>query len=234
MNIRDPRIQKIILVSCFTIAVLYVFFFTEVVPFTYKARQAEAEGLHAHLSELSADLTKARAAVANLPALEAEYAEVERRWASMSDLLPSSKEIASLLTKVTVAGQESGIDFALFQPGAQKVEEFFVTYPAQYRIEGGYHEVGRFMAEVANLDRIVNISDLNLAATKPDEDHPKRTVVASFIAEAYAFRDSTTSTSASGSPASASGSPTSASDSPAKATGGRSRGKPEQVEGKKP
>jgi type IV pilus assembly protein PilO len=223
MNIRDPRTQKIILASCLSLVVLYFFFFTEVVPFTYKARQAKTKKLEVHLSKLSADLTKARAAVANLPALEAEYAEVERRWESMAELLPNSKEIASLLTKVTVAGQESGVDFALFQPGAQKVEEFFVTYPAQYRIEGGYHEVGRFMAEVANLDRIVNIADLNLTAVKPDDDHPRRTVIASFIAEAYAFQDSTSSPAASG---------TRGNGAPAKAPAAGSGGKQEQAKGK--
>jgi type IV pilus assembly protein PilO len=224
MDIRDSKNQKIILVSVLILGLAYAFFFTQIVPFTFKARAAEAARVQADLSRLSADLTKARAAVANLPALEAEYAEIEKRWESMSELLPSSKEIASLLTKVTVAGQESGVTFALFQPGAQAAEEFYVTYPARYQVEGGYHEVGRFMAEVANMDRIVNIADLSMTATESDEDNPERTVVASFTAEAYAFRDSTS--------AGASGTPASASGTPAGAPGAPSRGKP-RGEGKK-
>ncbi len=189
MNLRDPRTQRIILVSILGIGILYGYFFTTYVPFTYKARAAEATRVEAELSKLSGDVAKARAAVANLPALERECAEVHERWEIMSELLPTSKEIAGLLTKVTLAGQESGVDFALFQPQPPRAGDFYITYPTQVRVEGGYHQVGRFLAEVANLDRIVNIVDLNLTAAKPDDKSPERTVVAAFTAEAYAFQE---------------------------------------------
>lgn len=205
MDIRDPGTQRMALIGTLILGLLYGFFFTEILPFTYKARASRAAQAQAHLARLSADVTKARAAVAKLPEVEAEYAKVKERWESMAELLPNSKEIASLLTKVTVAGQESGIDFALFQPGAAREEDFYVTYPAQYRVEGGYHEVGRFMAEVANMDRIVNIVDLSLGTSDPDDRHPERTVAAAFTAEAYAFRDTTGAQGASAaSPAAAS------------------------------
>ncbi len=189
MNLREPRTQRIILVSVLGLGVIYAYFFTTHVPFTYKARAAEAALVEAELADLSGDVAKARAAVANMPALERECAEVHERWEIMSELLPTSKEIAGLLTKVTLAGQESGIDFALFQPAAPQAGDFYVTYPTQLRVEGGYHEVGRFLAEVANLDRIVNITNLNMTTTDADEKNPDRTVVASFTAEAYAFQE---------------------------------------------
>jgi type IV pilus assembly protein PilO len=189
MNLREPRTQRIILVSILGLGLLYCYFFTTYVPFTYKARAAETAKVEAELAKLSGDVAKARAAVANLPALERECAEVHERWEIMAELLPTSKEIAALLTKVTLAGQESGIEFALFQPASPRQGDFYVTYPTQLRVEGGYHEVGRFLAEVANLDRIVNIVDLNMTAAQGDEKDPERTVVAAFTAEAYAFQE---------------------------------------------
>lgn len=220
MDIRDPGFQRTILVSTLILGLLYGFFFTELLPFTYRARAAEAAQVEAERAELSGEVAKARAAVANLPALERECAEVHERWQLMSELLPTSKEVANLLTKVTLAGQESGIDFALFQPASPRAQDFYVTYPTQLRVEGGYHAVGRFMAEVANLDRIVNIVDLNLTATASDGDAPARTVVAALTAEAYAFRDSTSAPSSA--PAAGAG--------PAR-MGGRG---PAKMEGKKP
>lgn len=189
MDIREPGTQKIILVAIACVAILYGFFFTTILPFTFKARAAEVNQAQFEIEDLSADVAKARAAVANLPALERECAEVHQRWEEMSDLLPTSKEIASLLSKVTMAGQESGIHFALFQPGAPREQEFYTVYPVQLRVEGGYHSVGRFLAEVANLDRIVNIVDLNMSAMEPDKQNPERTIVASFTAETYAFKE---------------------------------------------
>jgi type IV pilus assembly protein PilO len=105
----------------------------------------------------------------------------------MSEMLPTSKEIAALLTQVTLAGQQSGVEFAIFKPGAPRQEDFYAVYPTQVRVEGAYHAVGRFMAEIANLSRIVNFVDLNFAAA--DEPTRDRTVVAGFTAEAYAFQD---------------------------------------------
>ena len=123
----------------------------------------------------------------NLPALERECNEVHQRWELMSEMLPTSKEVASLLTQVTMAGQQSGVEFAIFKPGAPRQEDFYAVYPTQVRVRRRFHAVGRFMAEIANLSRIVNFVDLNFAAA--DEPTRERTVVAGFTAEAYAFQD---------------------------------------------
>jgi Tfp pilus assembly protein PilO len=58
------------------------------------------------------------------------------------------------------------------------------------QIDGGYHEVGRFLAEVGNLSRIVQVRDLRLVTgTGANTDEDGRVVSASFIAEAYASKD---------------------------------------------
>jgi len=187
MNIREPATQKIILATVLSLGLAATFFFSRLVPFTYPARADRMAETEAELARVSSDVAKARAAVANLPALEKECAEVHRRWEHMSEMLPTSKEIASLLTQVTLAGQESGVDFATFRPASPRSEDFYAVYPTQFRVEGGYHAVGRFMAEIANLARIVNLVDMNFAtANDPMPDH---TVVASFTAEAYAFQE---------------------------------------------
>ncbi len=187
MNIREPATQKIILATVLSLGLAATFFFSRIVPFTYPARADRMAETEAELARVSSDVAKARAAVANLPALEKECAEVHRRWEHMSEMLPTSKEIASLLTQVTLAGQESGIEFATFRPTAPRDQDFYAVFPTQFRVEGGYHAVGRFMAEIANLARIVNLVDMSFATAKdPVPDH---TVVASFTAEAYAFQE---------------------------------------------
>jgi type IV pilus assembly protein PilO len=187
MNIREPATQKIIIAAILSLGLAFGFFFTRALPITYPARAAKMAETQAELARVSSDVAKARAAVANLPALERECNEVHQRWELMSEMLPTSKEIAALLTQVTLAGQQSGVEFAIFKPGAPRQEDFYAVYPTQVRVEGAYHAVGRFMAEIANLSRIVNFVDLNFAAA--DEPTRDRTVVAGFTAEAYAFQD---------------------------------------------
>jgi Tfp pilus assembly protein PilO len=45
--------------------------------------------------------------------------------------------------------------------------------------------VGSFLSEVANLDRIVNVTSLRLDANQDENDDPYSTVIASFVATAY-------------------------------------------------
>jgi type IV pilus assembly protein PilO len=187
MNIREPATQKILAAAILSLGLAAFFFFSKALPINYPARAAKMAETQAELARVSSDVAKARAAVANLPALERECNEVHQRWELMSEMLPTSKEVASLLTQVTMAGQQSGVDFAIFKPGAPRQEDFYAVYPTQVRVEGSYHAVGRFMAEIANLSRIVNFVDLNFAAA--DEPTRERTVVAGFTAEAYAFQD---------------------------------------------
>jgi type IV pilus assembly protein PilO len=187
MNIREPATQKLLLAAILSLGLAAFFFFSRVLPINYPARADKMAQTQAELARVSSDVAKARAAVANLPALERECNEVHQRWELMSEMLPTSKEVAALLTQVTLAGQQSGVEFAIFKPGTPRDEDFYAVYPTQVRVEGAYHAVGRFMAEIANLSRIVNLTDVNFTAA---EDATRdRTVVAAFTAEAYAFQD---------------------------------------------
>jgi type IV pilus assembly protein PilO len=100
-----------------------------------------------------------------------------------SELLPEERELAALLRKVTLVGQQSGVEFELFKPRPPMAGEIYTEHPVEIRVVGGYHEVGAFLAEVANLDRIVNAT--NLALTELEEPSGRQTVRAGFTATAY-------------------------------------------------
>lgn len=191
MNIRDPEFQKISLVTTFLVGVLYVFFFTTYLPFTFKSRRLQMAETRQKYERVQADVTKARAAVERLPELEREVAAIHERWEEVSELLPSSKEVAGFLTRLTVAGQESGVDFKLVEPQPAVDHEFYLAYPTRVEVDGGFHAVGRFLAEVGNAARIVQVRNLRLAAADGGGEG-ERVVTASFVAEAYASKDDVT------------------------------------------
>ncbi len=95
-----------------------VYFFTTVLPVTYKARHAEIAKLEARHQELGRDLEKARLLVRNLARVEKEYQILHEQWTVAQMLLPQKNEMPALLRKVTAAGSQSGVEFQLFKPGA--------------------------------------------------------------------------------------------------------------------
>lgn len=184
MDLKDSRTQKMILVGIGIVGVLYLYFFSTFVPFGHRAVSADRQVLETEYRELSADLSKARQTLTNREEIERQYEVITQRWDVASELLPEEREVAQLLRKVTLVGQQSGVEFELFRPKARVAGEIYTENPVDVRVTGGYHEVGSFLAEVANLNRIVNVSGLNLRANT-DSDAGENTVTAVFTATAY-------------------------------------------------
>ncbi len=192
MNLRDPKIQKILVVAIAIIAVSYVYFGTTLLPFCYQVRKNHIAQLEDEYTKLNAELEKAQKMVGNLAKLEAEYERLHLQWMSAQELLPLEQEMPDLLRKVTTAGNKAGVEFMLFQPRAVVVQELFKEHPVNVRVRGGYHQLGIFLSRLANMSRIVNVQELkvNALATnsegkKNKTDRYRGTVVADFSLSAY-------------------------------------------------
>src|SRR6185295_3854700 len=189
MDLKDPKTQKLVLIVAGTAALVYFYIFADFVPFNYKARAAEISNLKAEHTRAMNELTKAQQLVNRLPELKREFALLTQRWQVAQELLPTQKEVASLLRKVTMAGQESGIKFLLFKPAEPQKKTDFTENPVQVSVTGGFHRAGAFFGEIADLSRLVNVSQLRLKGfDKGDLDD---TVQADFIATAYTLAEGT-------------------------------------------
>jgi type IV pilus assembly protein PilO len=170
MDIKDPQVQKAIIVGILLVIVGYLYFFSSFMPFFYKPMKVQIDRLSTDYEKMSAELEKARRTVGNLAKLEAEFEKLHEKWVVAQGMLPQEKEIAGLLRKVTRAGNQAGVEFLLFEPQNPVQKEFLTENPVKVKIHGQYHELGIFLSKVANLDRIINVSHLHVMSL---EDHKK-------------------------------------------------------------
>ncbi len=185
MDFKDPQVQRTIVLVIFLAIVAYVYFFTQFMPFFFQPRKARIEALTIDYEKISADLEKARKTVDNLEKLEQEYERLHEKWVAAQSLLPQEKEVAELLRKVTRAGNQAGVDFMLFQPGPPVNKEFIAENPVRVRVRGQYHQLGVFLSKVANLDRIINVSDIHITPMdKPQGNKDKNKVARNYTIEA--------------------------------------------------
>jgi type IV pilus assembly protein PilO len=166
MDLKNPQTQKSIMIGVLLVIVAYVYFFTSFMPFFYKPMAVEEASLSQEYEKVSAELEKARKTVGNLQQLETEYNRLHRKWMAALTLLPEENEIAGLLRKITKAGNQAGVSFVLFEPGEKVQKEFFAENPINIKVKGEYHQVGIFLSKVANIDRIVNVSGLQIASLR--------------------------------------------------------------------
>src|SRR3989442_12583261 len=194
MDLKDPKTQKLMLIGAGIGILVYFYLIADYVPFNYRARAKEIGKMKWEYTQKMSELTKAQQLVNRLPELKKEFELLNQRWAVAQELLPSQKEVASLLRKVTIAGQEAGVHFLLFKPGDPKPSTYFTENPVQVSVTGGFHRAGTFLGEISDLSRLMNVSQLKLKGF--DKGDLDETVQADFVATAYTLAEGTPNESA--------------------------------------
>ena len=166
----DPNIEKILkLPTKQKIGILVLILCLEaaaLVYFLYLPRHKELNTLRTQLTKLQSEVDEKTRIANNLPKLKKEYDELTVELERALTELPNSKEIPSLLTSITSLGKSAGLDFLTFKPRPEVVKDFYAEVPVDIVVYGSYFSVANFYAAVANLPRIVNITNVDFAEVK--------------------------------------------------------------------
>ena len=99
----------------------------------------------------------------NLEALKKQREQVLQYVTQLEKQLPSKAEMDALLSDINQAGLGRSLQFELFRPGQVNVKEYYAELPISVKVTGNYHDIGSFVADVANLSRIVTLNNLALS-----------------------------------------------------------------------
>lgn len=110
-------------------------------------------------------LLKKRQAV-NLDLYTQQLAEIDRSFGALLKQLPNKSEIEALLIEVNQAGLGRGLQFELFRPGPEVAKDFYAELPVTVKINGSYHDIGAFAADIAKLPRIVTLNGISVMPLK--------------------------------------------------------------------
>lgn len=110
-------------------------------------------------------LDKKRQAI-NLDLYTQQLAEIDRSFGALLKQLPDKSEVEALLIEVNQAGLGRGLQFELFRPGAEVIKDFYAELPIAVKINGSYHDLGAFAADIAKLPRIVTLNNVSIAPMK--------------------------------------------------------------------
>jgi type IV pilus assembly protein PilO len=81
-----------------------------------------------------------------------------------------------------------GLEFELFQPSGEQNKDFYAELPIRMRVNGRYHEFGRFISGLAALPRIVTIHDVKISPAAATPGRPVRDVRLSMEATVKTYR----------------------------------------------
>lgn len=133
-----------------------------------QAATEELEAARALEPKLQADYVSRLRQAVNLNELRKQKLQVQEYVTQLEKQLPGKAEMDALLSDINQAGLGRGLQFELFRPGQVQVKEYYAELPISIRVNGRYHDIGSFAADIANLSRIVTLHNLNIAPAARD------------------------------------------------------------------
>jgi type IV pilus assembly protein PilO len=149
-----PRLFLLVGLYCLTVGLLCFYPLSDYADELQRSIDKE----QALRSEFTDKLGKA----AQLQVLKNQRDEVALTVEGLEKQLPNSTEMSSLLFSISQMGRNQNLQQELFKPEAPIFKPYYAIIPVTFRAHGSYHDVARFAADVANLGRIVNLSNMTI------------------------------------------------------------------------
>jgi type IV pilus assembly protein PilO len=116
--------------------------------------------------QLKQDFLDKKKRAINLDAYKQQLLEIQQSFGALLKQLPNKSEMETLLTEINQSGVGRGLLFELFKPGLEVKTAEFAEMPISIKVTGTYHDLAAFVSDVAQLSRIVTLSDIKLSAPK--------------------------------------------------------------------
>lgn len=153
--------------------------------FVWKDKAPQYEKVKAQeMTELRPRFENRQRKAANYDAYRAQLDEITQSFGAMLRQLPGKTEVPSLLVDISQTGLAAGLDEELFRPEEELMKDFYAELPIQIRLTGTYHELARFVSDVAELPRIVTLHNVEL---KQQTDSPVGALTMDVTAKTYRY-----------------------------------------------
>ncbi len=120
----------------------------------------------ANLENLQTEIRRGQAIEAKLPEFEKEIENLQFKLNDLLTILPTTPETGELLKWVKNLTDQSNLDLKQFNPGSLRAREFYHEFPIMMEIEGDYHDLGVFFDRISKYSRIINVSGVNISASR--------------------------------------------------------------------
>ncbi len=179
-KIADLPQQQQIMLAVVAVGVLFTVWYYMISP-----AATEVEGLQASNAALTTEIENAQVAAARLPQFQEEAEKLEQDLEAKRAKLPDEKETAEIVRQVQQLAEDSNLELKNFTPQGTVRYEFYEDWPIRMSIEGSYRNLGLFFQKVAQFERLINVSDIEINALNSTDEG--RTISATCTATTFVF-----------------------------------------------
>ncbi len=153
---------------------------------------------------------------AELESYKPKLVDIERQLASLKQqleierkIVPDEKEVPGFMKMMDAEAMKAGVELRRYTAKPTAPKDFYTEVPFEMELDGPYYSMVNFFEKVGKLERIVNVSGLQVATTKKPTDAkakhtyqyaPNESVVATCTATTFFSHDLAPSAGAAGRP----------------------------------
>lgn len=164
INPKDPGSWPL-LVKCSAFVAIFVAVLLLGAIFDWSDRWEALSNAKQIETTLKTDFKTKKAIAINLDVINKKLTEARQSFDALLKQLPSKSEMDALLTDINQAGLGRGLQFELFRPGAEIITGVFAEQAITIKVTGNYDDIGKFASDIAQLPRIVSLSEISINPT---------------------------------------------------------------------
>ena len=148
--------------------------------------QAEVDTKQGQLDQLNQEILVAVQRQQQLAQIKADAALLQEQLDGLKSILPLGRETANVLRQVERAARDSSLVVLRVAPRAEVDHDVYAEWPLDMQVRATYHNMGRFLDRIRELDRIVNITGLSMSSTG---DGVSISVQANYTATTFVYKE---------------------------------------------
>ena len=176
--------NQVLILSILVIAIILVVYFY----FFLKPEISAVRKVLPKVGALNKDIKEVNKQIDSIGELKARINVLKEKVGQYETRLPTKKEIGSILNHLSaLASQEdikiTGIkELETIKGEMQEGEQAYSGVPIEIDMKSGYHQLGKFISEIENSDRLMKIDDLEIKSTSENlTEHDVKLIVSSFV-----------------------------------------------------
>jgi Tfp pilus assembly protein PilO len=185
MDLKDPKLQKFLLLALVGFLVIYFWYARIYSGYSEKISLKQTE-----YEILMTDLKNVEMKAKSMENLKDEYQKLLERYQKVELLLPEERKPSLFLNQMHSAAQVSQTNILEITPQAPQPVSFYNILDFNVQIQGTYHQLGHFFANVANFPFMSNISSVSMVALPAAEmEKSGNSITASFKLSTYYIKE---------------------------------------------
>ena len=163
----------------------------------YLAERNTYTGLQEQERSVQAKVLETQAIADHKEEFQNELNKLSQQLNEALTKLPNNPEVDKYLVTLNTLSKTTELNVVQIEPKAEVVKGFYAEIPVQIHLTGTYDDIAVFLYKLAELQRIINVSDLDLKVMQQTSTG-KTMLDAAFLTKIFRFVESAPAAAAAG------------------------------------